>query len=131
MLMVAFLYSFSSNFDKVSIQNSSIIQHLIFINAFIFISLTIVILIKKDVRFPELKEGKSDLILMSFFMTLMLTFHMLALSMTLVAYVISLKRLAGVISVLWGYIFLKEGDISSRLTGSTVMFAGVLFIVLS
>lgn len=131
MLMVAFLYSFSSNFDKVSIQNSSIIQHLIFINAFIFISLTIIVFFKKDVKFPELNEGKNDLILMSFFMTLMLTFHMLALSMTLVAYVISLKRLSGVISVLWGYIFLKEGDIASRLSGSAVMFAGVLFIVLS
>lgn len=56
--------------------------------------------------------------------------HMTAISMTLVAYVIALKRTAGMISVVFGFFFLNEQNIRERLLGSTIMFIGVLFIVL-
>jgi drug/metabolite transporter (DMT)-like permease len=56
---------------------------------------------------------------------------MVALSLTLVAYVIALKRLSGLISVFLGYYFLKERKIKERLLGAFIMFLGVLLIVLS
>lgn len=131
MLIVAVIWSLSSNFDKISIENSSVIQHIAFVNAMIVISLTILIVIKGVYVKESFLKARKDLIMASGFTTLSFVFHMTAVSMTLVAYVVALKRMSGVISVMLGHFFLQEANMQKRLLGSSLMFAGVLFIVLS
>lgn len=131
MFIVSFIWSLSANFDKLSIQASSIYQHIIFMNLFIFISMTIILTAKGKLKFREISKGKKGILSVSFFTALAFFFHMNALSLTLVAYVVAMKRLSGVFSVFLGYFFLEEPNIHERLLGSVVMFIGVILIVMS
>jgi len=56
--------------------------------------------------------------------------HMTAITLTLVVYVVSIKRTGGMISVFLGYFIFKEKNIRQRFLSSAIMFAGVLLIVL-
>ncbi len=58
-----------------------------------------------------------------------LLLQMLALKLTLVIYVISLKRTSGMISVLFGWLIFKERDIAKKFFASALMFLGVLVII--
>lgn len=131
MLIVSFLWSFSANFDKLSIQNSSILQHIIFVNIIIVLGVWLIIYFWKGIDFSEIKREIKGLSLISFFTTLAFIFHMTALSLTYVAYVVSFKRMSGLIAVFLGYFLLGEGKIKERFLGSFVMFIGVLLIALS
>lgn len=131
MLAVSFIWSFSANFDKISIQNSSIFQHIALMNIFIFSALSIILKFSNKFNFKNIKSERKNLIFVSLFTTGAYVFHMTALSLTLVAYVVALKRMSGMLSVFLGYFFLKEENIKERLLGSSVMFAGVLLILLS
>lgn len=131
MLIVSFLWSFSANFDKLSIQNSSILQHIIFVNIIIVLGVWLIIYFWKGIDFGEIKREIKGLSLISFFTTLAFIFHMTALSLTYVAYVVSFKRMSGLIAVFLGYFLLGEGKIKERFLGSFVMFIGVLLIALS
>ena len=57
-------------------------------------------------------------------------FHMIAISMTLVAYLISVKRTSAIISVLFGTLLFKEKGFKERIWGAIIMVIGVLFITL-
>ena len=54
--------------------------------------------------------------------------HMLAISMTNVAYMISLKRTSLLFGVLYGAVWFKEEKITERLTGTIIMITGVFLI---
>ncbi len=131
MLFVAFIFSFSSNFDKVAIENSSVMQHIVFANIFLFSSFSIINLFKKNhlkLR-DKNREGKKNLLIISLFTSSMFIFHLFAISMTLVVYVIALKRLSGLIAVILGKVFFNEPNIGTRLTGAVIMSTGVFMIV--
>jgi len=131
MLLVAFLFSFSSNFDKVAIQSSSVIQHIVFANIFLFASFSVINIYKKNHLELKRKPGtaRKNLLVISLFTASMFVFHLFAISMTLVVYVIALKRLSGLIAVLLGKLFFNEGNIKNRLTGAFIMSIGVFLIV--
>jgi uncharacterized membrane protein len=130
MLIVAFIWSISANFDKKGIESSSTLQYIFFINCFVTIVTTVFVLSKGKLSLLSVMKEKKNLALVGLLTSVGYFAHMTALSMTLVAYVISLKRTAGMISVLLGYFFLNEQNIRERLLGSVIMFIGVLFIVL-
>ncbi len=50
---------------------------------------------------------------------------MLAIQLTLVSYVIAIKRAGMVLAVVFGYLFFKEKHLRARLTGAVLMAAGV------
>jgi uncharacterized membrane protein len=56
---------------------------------------------------------------------------MSALNLTLVAYVISIKRTSAVLAVLWGMLFFGESDIRQRFIGASIMLAGLVLITLT
>jgi uncharacterized membrane protein len=62
------------------------------------------------------------------FMTGMEITHFVAMSLAPVAYMISVKRLSMVFSVLLGWIFFGEQNIRYRLVGGALMVAGVFFL---
>ncbi len=131
MLVVAVLWGISGVFDKISINNSSVLQHITFLNVLVFISMTVIVVSQKKFNLGKMKESRADLFLVSLFTTGSYLFHYIALSLTLVAYVVSMKRISGVFSVLLGAYFLNEPNLRQRLLGSIVMFIGVLLIVFS
>lgn len=130
MLIVAFIYSITSSFDKRGIDASSIFQYIIFINLFVTIGITIFVLIRKKFSYNSITLEWRNLFYVGLTTTAVFFFHMMALSLTLVVYVIALKRTSGMISVVLGNIFFDEKKIRERLVGAIVMFLGVLFIVL-
>lgn len=129
MLIVAILWGISGVFDKISINNSSVLQHVTFLNVLVFTTMTFIVVSQKKFNISKMKESKADLFLVSLFTTGSYLFHYIALSMTLVAYVVSMKRISGVFAVLLGAYFLNEQNIKQRLIGSVIMFIGVFLIV--
>lgn len=69
------------------------------------------------------------LILPGLFYSVMVASHMLAISMTKVAYMISLKRMSLIIGVICDYIFFKEKQIRERLARALLMLVGFVMIV--
>lgn len=131
MLIVAFLWSISANFDKIAIRNSSTWQYMACTNILIFSTISILVLTTKKFKIGSTAGSKKYLFIISAFTVGSYIFHMTALSLTLAAYVIAMKRMSGVISVFLGNIFLKEANLRQRLLGSFVMLLGVLLIVFS
>ena len=130
MLIVAFIWSISANFDKKGIEASSILQYILFINLFVTIGTTIFSISKGKFSFQSVWLERKNLFFVGALTSMGYFVHMTAISLTLVSYIIALKRTAGMISVILGYLFLKEQNIKERLLGATIMFIGVLFIVL-
>ena len=56
---------------------------------------------------------------------------MMAINLTLVAYVIAIKRTSAIMSSLFGFWLFKEKGIKERLLGVVLMVLGVILITLS
>jgi uncharacterized membrane protein len=70
------------------------------------------------------------LILIGLFAALAVSLQMIAISMTLVAYVISIKRVSILLSVLWGALLFGETGLRERLVGTLLMLLGVIAVTL-
>jgi uncharacterized membrane protein len=130
MLILAFIWAISANYDKRGIHASSVYQYIIFINLFSTIGTTIYVFSKRKISFQALKSGYKNLMAVGLLTSAGYFVHMTAITLTLVVYVVSLKRTGGMISVLLGYFIFKEQNIRQRFLGSAIMFAGVLLIIL-
>ncbi len=131
MILVALIYSLTSSLGKMAIENSSPI----FFGSFYFILLTSLftpialsknkdaIVFKKNDVFPLMFIGVTY--------SLMVIFHMLAISLTKVAYMISIKRTSLIFSIIYGHILFKEEKITERIIGGIIMLAGFVLVVLS
>lgn len=131
MLIVAVIWSVSSNYDKVAIIHSSVWQHIFFVNLFVFTGTTTIVALTGKLKAEVIRCHKKDLLIVSLCTVGTFAFHMTALSMTLVAYVVTLKRASGMISVFMGHFFLDEPNVKERLLGSAIMFAGIALILLT
>lgn len=131
MLLVAFIWSITSNFDKIGVQNSSPIFWAISVNIFIILVMLPIMLYKSRGSIQNIRTNYKALFPIGLFSALTLIFQMTAINLTLVAYVISIKRTSAVMSVLFGHLIFKEKDIRERLVGAVIMIVGVLFITLS
>ncbi|MBI2103121.1 EamA family transporter [Candidatus Woesearchaeota archaeon] len=131
MLCVAFLWSISSNFDKIGVQNSSPIFWSFMVNLFIVLLLFPYLILKTREEFQVFSIEWKKLLPFGALNASAAFFQMTAVSLTLVTYVISVKRLSVVFSVFWGYLLFKEEGIKERLLGSLVMVGGVVLIAFS
>ena len=75
-------------------------------------------------------SDRGKLFLAGLFSGVMEGCQMIAMTMLLAAYVNAIKRFSMVLSVIVGAVFFKEKGIEERLTGSLIMLAGVVMIVL-
>ncbi|NOS36151.1 MAG: EamA family transporter, partial [Deltaproteobacteria bacterium] len=64
------------------------------------------------------------------FSAIMIIAHFTAITMTDVAYMISVKRTSLVFSVVYGWLMFSEEKIGERLLGSVIMMIGVVLIAL-
>jgi len=131
MICVAFLYSITSSFGKMAIEHSSPL----FFGISYFIALNIVfapigIMMGKGDLKPFIEQKKYKRLFMpGLFYSLMVITHMTAMSLTKVAYMISVKRASLLIGLFYGYLFFKEENIRSRFAGAFLMFIGFLMVV--
>ncbi|HBP88301.1 MAG TPA: hypothetical protein DD706_11460 [Nitrospiraceae bacterium] len=126
MLSVAFIYSLTSNFDKIGVQNSSPL--------FWSLSLTSVmtfgfILWLRFLPQPTLALTSPGtlmiLVLIGLFQAIGLFLHNTALHLGPVPSVIAVKRSSMLFAVIWGVLFLRERFVVERLAGALLMMIGV------
>ncbi len=130
MIAVAFIYSFTSSLGKLAIEHSSPV----FFGSFYFILVaalfTPIAMKQSSERLVISRKDMMPLIYIGLTYAMMIIFHMIAISMTQVAYMISVKRMSLFFSIYFGYLMFKEKKIRERTVGSVILFSGFLLIVL-
>ncbi|BCR03227.1 hypothetical protein DESUT3_02960 [Desulfuromonas versatilis] len=131
MLLVAATWSVTANVDKIGLQHSSPLFWAIAVN------LTITLLLL-PLAAPRLRRDRArvranlgNLLAIGACGGLTLICQMTAISLTLVPYVIAIKRTSTLMSVGWGWLLFGEKGIANRLAGVAVMVLGVVLISLS
>jgi len=128
-LAVILLYSVTANIDKIMVEMSSpVMWPLTTYTASSIIMIPI--MMKKSSNWKkEIKTDWKPLLLLGILGGGAIILQMAALELTLVSYVISIKRLSIPITVILAYIILNEKDsFKERITGSTIMIIGALLI---
>jgi drug/metabolite transporter (DMT)-like permease len=153
MLLVAFLFAVSINFDKIALLNSDpffgmALTVMSIGIAFLLISAySLMIRRNKNKDLPPCpvkKEGEQEIpalgvpqkqfailtLLIGLFVAIEAASINVAYTLQIVPYVIAIKRLSIIFMVLYGTIVLAEGDITKRVTGAVIMVFGAMIILL-
>ncbi|MGD2182770.1 EamA family transporter [Lusitaniella coriacea] len=130
-LGVAFLWSLTSNFDKIGVQNSSPIFWAFANYSVITVLIVPMALYQRNARSRQGWNFSRTSILIGLCNAIAVACQMNAMSLTLVAYTIAIKRTSAVFSVLFGHFLFKEKGLRERLVGAAIMVMGVVAIALS
>ena len=128
MIIVALIYSVTATLGKVAVQHSGPIFFGVFY-PFLLTLILSVVLWRKGLL-PEVLSRPMTFLAIGIFTAIMILTHFTAISMTDVAYMISVKRASLVFSVLYGRVLFGEENIRERLTGSVLMIAGMVSITI-
>jgi len=128
MLFVALLFSVGANMDKIGVVNSSPIYWIFILNITTCIVLTFVMLKKCQNPLAQMKPFLGWLVLAALFNGIAIIFQMNAVKLTIIPYLIAVKRTNALMTVLFGLVILKEQGFKERLTGAILMVIGVFFI---
>ncbi len=128
MIIVALIYSVTSTLGKVAVLHSSPL----FFGAFYPFILTIIftVIVGFKGQLSSVISRPRIFLGIGFFIAIMMLSHFTAISLTDVAYMISVKRLSLLFSVAYGWILFGERNVAERLIGSILMIAGVVSITL-
>lgn len=129
MLVVAFLFSISANFDKLVVKNSD--PYFGSAVVFLFIGCTFLIISYAKNGRVSSPGNYSLFLVVGMVLALEAVTINIAYTMSIVPYVISLKRLSIMFSVLFGGLVFNEENILQRGIGAAVMVAGVVLIIVS
>ena len=126
MLSVAFIYSLTSNFDKIGVQNSSPLFWSLSIASVMTIGFVLLLrfLPQQNINTPH-RSTLGILFLIGLFQAIGLLAHNTALSLGPVPSVIAVKRSSILFAVLWGFVFLRERHVRERLAGALLMVIGI------
>lgn len=130
MFLVAFVYSININLGKIMATHSSPI----FLGSFYIIALTISLLIyliisRKTYAIKNLKGSPVLFLAIGILLSISVFCHFIAVTMTNVAYMVSVKRTSILFSIIFSALFLKECYLIQRFIGATVMITGVWLII--
>jgi len=129
MLLIAVLWGVTANFDKIGLQASSPLFWAASFHSFLGLSLLPFMAFRN--RLKSLQLFWASLASVGIAKALSSGFQMMAMSLTLVPYAISVKRTSGLMGVLWGHFHFKEQGARQRLLGAAIMVAGVILITIS
>jgi drug/metabolite transporter (DMT)-like permease len=130
MLLVALIWSLTANIDKIGINNSSPLLWAVSINAAIALGLLPLIFLRRA-RAPIGPLPWRLLAAVGLCGGLTTLCQMLAISLTLVPYVIAVKRLSILLTVLAGALLLREPGLRQRLPAAVLMLSGVIVLTLA
>jgi drug/metabolite transporter (DMT)-like permease len=153
MLIVAFLFAISINFDKIAMLNSDpffgmALTVLCIGITFLFISVySPAVRTKRYADLPEHPPTETGIqglptrafnvmqfaglsLLIGLFIAIEGASVNVAYTLQIVPYVIAIKRLSIIFMVLYGTIVFSEGDLGKRVLGATIMVAGAIIILL-
>lgn len=127
MLLVALIWSLTANVDKIGVGHSSPAFWAVAINLFISMALAPAALRRKGALarptfrtlFPLGAAGGLGIIC-----------QMTAITLTIVPYVIAIKRTSTVMSVLWGHFLFGEQGLRERLRGASLMLIGMVLVLI-
>jgi len=129
MIIVAFIYSMTSSLGKVAISNSSPVFFGSFYFTLLAVLFTPIALIKGRGKVRITRDDIAPLSAIGITQALMIILHMTAMSMTKVAYMISVKRTSLLFSIMYGYFVFREEKISEKTLGAVIMLIGFVLIV--
>jgi uncharacterized membrane protein len=129
MLVVAFIWSIAATIDKIGILQSAPIFWVTAVNGAMALALT-PLMLRTPACVSHIRRAGPFLLLMGIFSALALVAQMHAISLTLVPYVIAIKRSSILMSVVFGTLLFHEVGLQERLAGVVIMLAGVLCITL-
>jgi uncharacterized membrane protein len=135
MIIVAFIYSITSNLGKMSIQHSSPVffgcVYPLILGAAMFPLMKFKVRAQSNVPLLSAIVSRPKIFtLIGASIALMMLNHCMAISLTDVSYMISVKRTSLLFGVMYGALVFKEVNIKERFLGSIVMIIGVIFITL-
>lgn len=151
MLIVAFLFAASINYDKIGMLNSDPVFGMAFTLLIISSAFFVIIAISRKIAGVSLQAGadqdpapsshprKTSISLMTYLIPAVLTGIFVsaecvsinvAYTLQIAPYVIAIKRLSIIFMVLYGTIFCAENEIRTRLLGSVLMVSGAVIILL-
>jgi drug/metabolite transporter (DMT)-like permease len=129
MLLTAFIWSWAATLDKLAVLKSSPAYYTTFFSI-AFGVLYLPLLVRGLRERPSTGSAIPRLFLLGGLSAAMILAQMFAIELTLVSYVIAIKRAGAVVAVLFGSIFFKEEHLRTRLLGAVLMTAGVVLILL-
>jgi len=130
MLGVAILWAVTSNFDKIGVIHSSVVFWVVSVHAFISAVLFPVMFYKSRRKFSKIKSNLKVVPLLGIVPAMTSIFQMTAITLTIVPYVISIKRTSTIFGSLYGFFLFREREIKQRMLGVIIMVIGVLLIAL-
>ncbi len=131
MLMVAFVWSITSNIDKVGVQNSSPLMWVIVLFSCVSCGTLPFALRRGKGAFVQAFAQAKLLGLTGLLNIVGVGFQMWALTLAPVTQVIAVKRMSTLIAVLFGVFWFGESGLRERLLGAAIMVAGVALISLT
>jgi uncharacterized membrane protein len=130
MVIVAFIWSITANFDKIGVLNSTPSFWVIALFSFIAVLLLPVIALKSPQPWQQIQAHYPALLLIGGLSSLTVLLQMQAIQLTLVTRVIAIKRLSTLLGVFWGHWYFKETGLQERSMGAMLMILGVFMITL-
>ncbi|MBF0473047.1 MAG: EamA family transporter [Nitrospirae bacterium] len=133
MIIISILYSFTSVFGKMGVTHSTpLFFGVIYVTALVIclIPFTIYSCRVSKIKIVTKRNLKIGLIL-GFIAAFSNIMHYAALGISNVSYMIAIKRLGPLFTIILGYFFFKEAGFKERFTGALIMFAGFVLIVTS
>jgi uncharacterized membrane protein len=130
MLMVAFIWSITSNFDKVGVVHSSPLFWSTSLYSYLAVGMFPIAFFNSRRKFHQILPNLKPLMIIGLFHAIAITFQMIAITYTLVTQVIAIKRMSALISVLFGHFLFHEKGLQERLAGAAIMVFGVIVMTL-
>ena len=128
-LVVLLIYSVTANVDKIAVGMSSPVMWPLTVYTLSSIFLLPVMIKKSDNWAQKIKSDWRPLALLGVLGGLAIILQMTALELTLVSYVIAIKRLSIPLAVVFSYFLLNEKDsFKERILGSALMVIGAILI---
>lgn len=130
MIVVAFIYSITSNLGKMAVLHSSPFFFAISYTFLLTLFLAPFVRIRRKKEISPVKTNPFLFVMIGLTYAVMLICHFWAISLIEVAYMISIKRTSMIFGVICGWLLFHEENIRQRLMGSIVMTMGVFLIIL-
>jgi drug/metabolite transporter (DMT)-like permease len=129
MLLVAGLWSVTSVLDKVCVTRSSPVFYMCAFHLLFVAGALPLLAIARRPLLPTARREWRLLGLIALTHVGTLTAQMTAIELTLVSYVIAIKRAGMLLSVLFGALFFGERELKRRLIGAGIMSLGVALVL--